>query len=265
MSTLRAVLCDDEPLALERLQRMLGRLPSVEVAGAFLSGGELLANLESGTDALLLDVEMPKVDGFDVVAALSRRQWSESDEAPVIIFVTAHSEFALDAFESGAIDFLTKPVRMAKLDRAMERARKAVEGRQARRRLAEVAGQLNALKAIHAKAADEPHLWVRKGPARVRLDLSKIDWISAEGECVRFHCGEESFLERQAMSAVERKLAPFGFVRIHRSAIVNRDRIEALERTRWGSLQLRLRDGAELRVSKSFQPAVRAVIERPQP
>jgi DNA-binding LytR/AlgR family response regulator len=128
-----------------------------------------------------------------------------------------------------------------------------------------VAGQLNALKASHAKAADEPHLWVRKGPARVRLDLSKIDWISAEGECVRFHCGEESFLERQAMSAVERKLAPFGFVRIHRSAIVNRDRIEALERTRWGSLQLRLRDGAELRVSKSFQPAVRAVIERPQP
>lgn len=263
MSVLRVVLCDDEPLALERLQRMLVRLSGVEVAGAFLGGGELLANFESGIDALLLDVEMPKVDGFDVVAALARRRWSESDEAPVLIFVTAHSEFALEAFESGAIDFLTKPVRMTKLERAMERAREAVEGRQARRRLAEVAEQLNALKAIHGKAADEPHLWVRKGSTRVRLDLSKIDRVSAEGECVRFHCGEESFLERRSMSALERQLAPLGFVRIHRSAIVNPDRVEALERTRWGSLQLRLRDGAELRVSKSFEPAVRALLQRP--
>lgn len=262
MSALRVALCDDEPLAVERLRRMLERLPGVEVGGAFLSGEDLLTDFKGGIDALLLDVEMPKLDGFDVVDALSRRTWSEGDEAPALIFVTAHSEFALDAFETGAIDFLTKPVRAAKLERAIDRARDAVENRQARRRLAEVADQLSALKAAHAKAADEPHLWVRRGPSRMRLDVSKIDWISAEGECVRYHCGEESFLERQAMSAVEQKLAPFGFVRIHRSAIVNADRIEGLKRTQWGSLRLRLRDGKELRVSRSFQPAIKTLVQR---
>lgn len=261
MSALRVALCDDEPLAVERLRRMLKRLPGVEIGGAFLSGEDLLAEFKGGIDALLLDVEMPKLNGFDVVDVLSRRTWSVGEKAPALIFVTAHSEFALDAFETGAIDFLTKPVRAAKLERAIDRARSAVENRQARRRLAEVAEQLNALKAAHAKAADEPHLWVRRGPSRIRLDVSKIDWISAEGECVRFHCGEESFLERQAMSAVEQRLAAFGFVRIHRSAIVNPDRIERLVRTKWGSLQLHLRDGSEVRVSKSFQPAARRIVE----
>jgi DNA-binding LytR/AlgR family response regulator len=255
-------LCDDEPLAIERLRRMLGRVSGVEVAGAFPSGEDLLAAFKGGIDALLLDVEMPRLDGFDVVDALSRRTWSEGDEAPALIFVTAHSEFALEAFDSGAVDFLTKPVRMAKLERAVERARAAVENRQARRRLAEAAEQLSALKAIHSKAADEPHLWVRKGPARMRLDVAKIDWVAAEGECVRFHCGEESFLERQSINAVEQALGPFGFLRIHRSAIVNSSRIGGLARTKWGSLQLRLLDGTELRVSKSFQPAVRRFVQR---
>lgn len=260
MSALRVGLCDDEPLALERLQRMLGKLPGVEVAGAFLNGEELLANFARGTDALLLDVEMPKLDGFDVVNALAKRKWSEGDEAPALIFVTAHSEFAVEAFDSGAIDFLTKPVRLARLERAVERAREAVENRQSRRRLAEVAQQLSALKALHAKTTDEPHLWVRKGSALMRVDVSKIDWIGAEGECVRFHCGEESFLERQPIGSVEQRLAPFGFLRIHRSAIVNPDRIEGLERLKWGALQLRLQDGRGLRVSKSFEPAVRAFV-----
>ena len=262
MSPLKVALCDDEPLAVERLQRMLGRLGGVEVAGAFLNGEELLANFERGTDALLLDIEMPRLDGFDVVDKLSRRKWSEGDEAPALIFVTAHSEFALDAFDSGAIDFLTKPVRMAKLERAIDRARQAVENRQARRRLAEVAGQLSALKAIHARAAEEPRLWVRKGGSLVRLDVAKIDWISAEGECVRFHCGEDSFLERQSITVLENRLASLGFVRIHRSAIVNSDRIVGLARSQWGALQLRLRGGPELRVSKSFEPAVRALVQR---
>lgn len=107
------------------------------------------------------------------------------------------------------------------------------------------------------KAREKADLWVRKGSQQLRLDASAIDWVGAEGEYVRFHAGSESYLDRQALSAVEEKLAPAGFLRIHRSTIVNPERIESLSRTRWGSLQVHLRGGVELRVSKSFQPLVR--------
>jgi DNA-binding LytR/AlgR family response regulator len=259
---LTVAICDDEPLALDRLRRMLDGL--ADVVATFISGEELLARFEGGADALLLDVEMPKVDGFDVVEALSRREWSES-EAPLIIFVTAHSKAAVDAFDSGAIDFLTKPVRLSRLERALERARDALENRQARRRLDELAGQIETLKQAHSTALDEPDLWLRKGPTLVRMEPSDIDWISAEGECVRFHSGKESFLERQAIREVAERLEPFGFVRIHRSAVVNADRIQSVSRTRWGSLEVRLRGGTQLRVSKSYQPAIRALMSRREP
>ncbi|MDQ3481791.1 MAG: LytTR family DNA-binding domain-containing protein [Pseudomonadota bacterium] len=240
---------------------MLEALPEVEVVQSFLSGEDLLARFTGGADLLLLDIEMPKLDGFDVVEALSRLNWSDADEAPLLVFVTAHSEFAVQAFDSGAIDFLTKPVRLSRLKRALERAREAVENRQARRRLSEVAEQLHALRRLRANVADEPHLWLRKGSELMRLDVSKIDWIAAEGECVRIHCGEESHLERLSISAVAQRLSELGFMRIHRSAVVNADRIESMTRTRWGALKVRLATGIELRVSKSFEPLVRGLRE----
>lgn len=262
MTKLRAVICDDEPLAVERLERMLNRVADVEVVGSFTSGEDLLANYTRRADVMLLDIEMPKVDGFDVVEALSQIERSESDEPPLIIFVTAHSEFAVDAFDTGAVDFLTKPVRLSRLQRALERARLAIDSRQARRRFAEVAEQLSALKRLHAEAEDEPHLWVRKRGERIRIDVSTIDWVAAEGECVRFHCGAESYLLRLSISNVATQFSPLGFLRIHRSAVVNAARIEALARTRWGAVQIRLRTGAELRVSKSFESVVRRLTGR---
>jgi DNA-binding LytR/AlgR family response regulator len=259
MKTLRIIICDDEPLAVDRLGRMLEALPEVEVVQSFLSGEELLARFTGGADLLLLDIEMPKLDGFDVAEALSRLNWSDADEAPLLVFVTAHSEFALQAFDSGAIDFLTKPVRSSRLRRAVERARVGVENRQARRRLNEVAEQLHELRRLRANAADEPHLWLRKGRMLMRLDVSKIDWIAAEGECVRIHYGDESHLERLTIAATAQRLGELGFMRIHRSAVVNADRIEAITRTRWGALRVRLACGTELRVSKSFEPLVRGL------
>ena len=114
-------------------------------------------------------------------------------------------------------------------------------------------------------AQDDPHIWLRSGSGRVRMDVSDIEWISAEGECVRFHCGERTFLERLSISAAAEKLEGLGFVRIHRSTLVNSGHIEGLSRTDWGALQLRLDSGAELRVSKSFQPQVRKLAERLKP
>lgn len=111
-------------------------------------------------------------------------------------------------------------------------------------------------------AGDEPHLWVRRGGERVRLDLARVDRLAAEGECVRIHCGDQSFLERMSLGAAAEKLAPYGFIRVHRSMVVNSDWIESLRRTQWGSLQLRLRSGAELRVSRSFESSVRDLVQR---
>lgn len=259
MTTLRAVICDDEPLAVERLARMVEGLSDVEVVQSFTSGEDLLAQFEGGADLLLLDVDMPKLDGFDVVEALLRRNSSDSGDEPFIIFVTAHSKFAVDAFDSGAIDFLTKPVRLGRLERSVERARLAIENRQAGQRLAEVAEQLGTLKHLHAHADVESHVWLRKGSELKRVDVSTIDWISAEGECVRFYSGDDSYLERLSITAIAQRLSRLGFVRIHRSTVVNADKIVSVTRTRWGSLQVRLRTGTELRVSKSFQSALRRV------
>jgi hypothetical protein len=115
------------------------------------------------------------------------------------------------------------------------------------------------------QSVDDPHIWLRNGSGRVRVDVSEVDWISAEGECVRFHCGNRTFLERLSMTAAAEKLDDLGFVRIHRSTLVNSKRIEGVARTDWGAMQLRLSDGTKLRVSKSFQPEVRKLAERLKP
>lgn len=112
------------------------------------------------------------------------------------------------------------------------------------------------------KAADDTHIWVRKGAELVRIDASAIDWISAEGECARLHSGKQSYLERTTIGALAEQLRPSGFLRIHRSTIVNPARIESIARTQWGSLELRLDSGPQLRVSKSYQPAVRKLLQR---
>lgn len=119
--------------------------------------------------------------------------------------------------------------------------------------------------ADRARQVEDAHIWLRNTSGRVRVDTSEIDWISAEGECVRFHCGDRTFLERLSISAAAEKLDGLGFVRIHRSTLVNSQRIEGLTRTDWGAMQLRLTDGTELRVSKSFQPEVRKLAERLKP
>jgi len=129
------------------------------------------------------------------------------------------------------------------------------------RRIAELTRDADAAR----RGSDDAHIWLRNTSGRVRVDLSEIDWISAEGECVRFHCGDRTILERLSISAAAHKLDGLGFVRIHRSTLVNSQRIEGLTRTDSGAMQIRLTDGTELRVSKSFQPEVRRLAERLKP
>lgn len=257
---LRLLLCDDEPLALDRLAELASRCADVIVAGTLQSGPELIERLgESPADVVLLDIEMPRMDGFDVVEALARIDWNEGNPPPLIIFVTAHREFAVDAFDSGALDFISKPVRLNRLEQALTRARRAIEQIEARRRLDELSDQIIALKQAHPGKTDERHVWVGKGTETIRLALSEVDWVGAEGEYVRLHAGGESYLERGSMTETAAMLEPAGFVRIHRSVIVNSRRVSSIEKGPWGDLALKLVFGTRVPVGKKYRAAARAL------
>src|SRR5688572_27008495 len=140
-------MCDDEPLALDRLAGLLAQCEDVDLIGQTLTGQDLLAQVAVlAPDLVLLDIEMPRIDGFDVVEALSRMDWAEPAAPPLIVFVTAHPDMAASAFDSGALDFISKPVRLSRLEQALARARQAAAQREAGRRLQELSGQLDALK-----------------------------------------------------------------------------------------------------------------------
>jgi DNA-binding LytR/AlgR family response regulator len=261
MTPLRVLMCDDEPLAIDRLAALLARCEGVELVGSMLSGPALLDEVQAIQPTLiLLDIEMPQVDGFDVVEALSRMSWPASAMPPLVIFVTAHPEFAVEAFDSGALDFISKPVRLSRLEQGLRRARDAAEQMEARQRLKELSEQLEDLKRARADGRENHHIWVRKGAETVRLDIGTIDWIEAEGEYVRIHAGQDSYLERGSLTDAATRFASYGFARVHRSAVVNPERAAAIEKTRWGGLVVRLLSGAEVPVGRKFRAAVQAFV-----
>lgn len=260
MASLRVMICDDEPLALDRLTALLARCADVAVVGAAISGQALMDALATTkADAVLLDIEMPLMDGFDVVEAMSRMEWDERNPPPLVIFATARTEFAIEAFDSGALDFISKPVRLGRLEQALDRARRSVTQIEALSRLQELTRQLETLKDAHAGRTGD-HIWVRKGAETIRLDVQDIDWASAEGEYVRFYVGEDSYLERGSLQNAAVALEPFGFSRVHRSAIVNMQTIGAVEKGRWGGLTLKLVSGKTIRVGKKYRDAVQSLL-----
>lgn len=259
MTALRVLMCDDEPLALDRLAGLLAHCTDVELAGQAQTGREVLAQVVAlAPDLILLDIEMPKQDGFDVVEALSRMEWPPPATPPLIVFVTAHPEMAVDAFDSDALDFISKPVRLSRLEQALARARKAREQREAGRRLHELSTQLDDLK--RARGEGPRHLWVRHREEALRLDVGQLDWVQAEGEYVRFHAGAKSYLERGSLTEAAARLESFGFIRVHRSAVVNPERVASVERKRWGKFVLHLTTGAAIPVGKTYRDAAHRLV-----
>jgi DNA-binding LytR/AlgR family response regulator len=255
---IRALLCDDEPLALERLADMIGRIDGIEVTGTAINGQAALdAIAELDPDVVFLDIEMPALDGFDVVEELERH----GGAAPLIVFVTAYPQFAAHAFDTGAIDFLTKPVRLGRLETTVERVRGVIEDRDARQRLADLASQLQALR--DERRGDfrvGNFLWVQRRGETVRVDLDLVDWVGAEGEYVRLHVDGGSYLHREPLSSILQRLDARRFLRIHRSYIVNRDRIAAIRRRRSGGYRILLTTEQELPVGRSYRAFVHQVI-----
>ena len=239
---IRTLIVDDEPLARRRIRRMLARHPDVDVIGECANGREAVAAISEQRPALVfLDVQMPEVDGFAALGAL------DLDEMPLVIFVTAYDQYALRAFEVHALDYLLKPFDRRRFDMAMQRARSRLANERS-----EVSQRTIALlEELRAQQSHVERMVIKAGGRAFFLKTDEIDWIEAEGKYVRLHVGRESYLVREAISQIEAQLDPKRFLRIHRSTIVNLDRVRELQPWFHNDYRVILRDGTELMLSRS--------------
>ena len=242
VKTIRTLIVDDEPLARRRIRRMLARHADVEVIGECANGSEAIVAIREQQPALVfLDVQMPEGDGFAVLESIG------VDDAPLIIFVTAYDHYAVRAFEVHALDYLLKPFDRRRFDDALQRAKSRLTSE--RSDVTERA--LALLEALRAQQSHIERMVIKAGGRAFFLKTEEIDWIEAEGKYVRLHVGRESHLVREAISQIEAQLDPKRFMRIHRSTIVNLDRVRELQPWFHNDYRVILRDGTELMLSRS--------------
>ena len=235
---MRVLLVDDEPAALERLQALLAQLADVTVIGSAPDGSSALKAIEAEKpDLVLLDIQMPELNGLTVAATIPVAH------RPEIVFVTAFEMYAPDAFEVEAADYLLKPVRFDRLRQAIERARL----RQMLR---------SQLTLITPAEAHGDGIWVQTRHGHVRVLLLEIDWIEAAGDYVMLHTATRSHMHRTTMSALERTLDDSRLMRVHRSTFVAPDRVREVRRTGRGLASLVLIDGVVVQVGPTYHTAV---------
>jgi len=245
MTKIRTLICDDEPLARERIKRYLGSEPDIETVGECSNGQEAVAAIaELSPDLLFLDIQMPELDGFGVLKAIG------PEKIPVVIFVTAYDKYALSAFDVHALDYLLKPFNRDRFRRALVRARMQIEHDKLGQLDQRLLTLLEDLKTEHKYLE---RLVVRSVGRVVFLKTDEIDWIEAAGNYVRLHIGRDGHLLRETMSHLEAKLNPDKFLRIHRSTLVNIDCIKELQPLFSGDYTVILRDGRQLTLSRSYR------------
>lgn len=256
MDDLRVIAVDDEPLALERITSLLAESDGIEVVASLTSGSAAIAAIrDHRPHIVLLDIEMPKIDGFDVVEAIAS---FPAKDAPLVIFVTAFPQFAVQAFETGALDYLSKPVRRARLELTLGRARQAIDQREAAERLAALRANLGELRDATADAGDRT-LWMRQRGEILGIAASDIEWIQSEGQYVRLHQRSRSHLMRASIGSILEQLPEGHFVQIHRSSVVNRSNVAAVKATRQGT-SVELKSGQKLAVGRKFKKAVLDIV-----
>ncbi len=240
--TIRALIVDDEPLARRTVRRFLAKQTEVEVVAECGDGESAVRAIQSmRPDLLFLDVQMPEMDGFQVLGNIG------ANEMPVTIFVTAYDRFALRAFDANAIDYLLKPVSRERFERALVRAKQRIAQHLNPEEVSRLLSRVQQLSA----AQDYPkRLAIPKHGRILFVDTKDIDWIEAEGNYVRLHLGGREYELRETLTELEGKLCPADFVRIHRSTIVNVHRIREIQPWFHGHHRILLEDGTELRMSR---------------
>jgi two-component system LytT family response regulator len=231
----RVIIADDEPLARERIRSFLSDEPNMEVVAECVNGAQTLrATQEHRPDLLFLDVQMPRLNGFEVIEAL------EPGQIPVVIFTTAHDAHAIRAFEVNALDYLLKPFTEARFKKAVERAREQVQKGHARLPEPALAALLSH---VHAAAPKGGRILIRSPERLLFLRPEEIDHVEAAGNYVVLHVGKERHIVRETTTAMEARLAPAGFMRISRSIIVNLTRIREVQPLGPGQYSVLLKNG----------------------
>jgi len=243
MKPIRTIIVDDEPLARENLRLRLRDFADCEIVSECSGGRQALQALDTHKpDILFLDIQMPDLDGFEVVDRIP------ADQMPVIVFVTAFDQYALEAFKVHALDYLLKPFSAKRFETAWTHAHEQV----LRRRL----GQ------------GRPHpyggrLMVKTGGRISFLDLRDIDWIEASGDYAKVHCDQRSFLLRRTLNDLAGRLAGNGFLRISRSVVVNLDRVRELAPLKRGEYQIELHGGTRLKLTRSYRSQLETLLGDP--
>jgi two-component system LytT family response regulator len=252
--TIRTLLVDDEELARRGLRVRLERAGDIAVIGECANGGEAISAIDRlAPELVFLDVQMPEVTGFDVIQSI------EPKRAPHIIFVTAFDQYAVKAFEVNALDYLLKPIDDERFAQALRRAREALAAARDESLGARLASSVATFNHGVGTAALRPgadRLAIPTGDRVVVVRIAEIDWVEASGNYVSLHIGKKAWLLRETIAAMDQRLAPHGFARIHRSTLVNIERVAELRSLANGEFAVMLRDATELKLSRSFRHAL---------
>jgi two-component system, LytTR family, response regulator len=250
-----ALVVDDEPIACRRIRRMLRDDPDIEIIGECSDGQQALTAIRKHSpDLIFLDVQMPEMDGFQLLNSLG------ATVLPKVIFVTAYDRYALRAFEVYALDYLLKPFDRERFEKAVKHAKWKI--------LSDRSGPVNTglrslLEELKGHSPYQDRLMIKKEGRVVFLKTKEIDWIEAEGKYVYLHLGKEAVLLREGISKLEAALDPAKFVRIHRSTIVNVDRVQELQPWFRKDYRIILKDGTQLMMTSNYRQNLHRTLGRP--
>ena len=251
---LRTVIVDDEKLARGKIRRSLSSEDDIEIVGEVTCGVDAVEIInEESPDLLFLDIHIPKPNGFEVLQKI------KPDRMPVVIFVTAYDEYALKAFEVNALDYLLKPFDNERLKATLDRVRSQISTS----RNGNVDERLLSLLSDLKAEKEYPERFVLKTAGRVYfVKTTEIDWVEAAGNYVKLHVGSDSHMLRDTMTNIEKKLPPEKFLRIHRSRVVNIDRIKELNPLFSGDYLVKLDDDTELTLSRNYHDRLTELFEK---
>jgi two-component system LytT family response regulator len=261
VQVIRVAIVDDEPLARERLRSLMHDREGFEIIAECNDGEQAVEVLAADVpDLVFLDVQMPELDGFGVLETLS--DMLGADRLPAVIFVTAYDAYAIRAFEVNALDYLLKPFDRARFESALQRAISRLQpggARDSGSDLRDFVAQLRTEREAANRYAER--IVVRASGKIFFVRVKDIDWIEGDGNYVKLHSGGKAYLVRETLKSIEGRLDARRFLRVHRSSIVNVDRIASLEPYFHGEYVMTMRDGAKVTSSRSYGDAVRRLLQ----
>jgi two-component system, LytTR family, response regulator len=258
MERIRTLIVDDEKPARMRLLSLLEQQSDIEVVGVARDGREAVALIRSRHPVLLfLDIQMPELDGFGVLREIPQ------PDVPVTIFVTAHDRYAVRAFEAHAVDYLLKPFSDERFDAALDHARKSLRQVAKKEWISRISNLLGDQASVTTESGPLERIVLKSGGRVTFMELKDLDWISAAGVYLHLHMGEKTHLYRGGLTSFLQRLDPRRFVRVHRSTVVNTDRIRELRPRGHGDFTIVLHDGRELTLSRAYRSQLEHWLRQP--